>query len=88
MTNFDEERRYSVFIIPRQDRATIMEDPIQDTNCKEEQEFQVKIDVASKNKMYSTATNFGKSLATNDLVTQVDYKSNGGEESPAHKTGS
>ena len=65
-----------------------MEDPILDTNGNEEQEFQVKIDIGSKSKMYSTATNFGKSLATNDLATQVDYKSNTGEESPVQKSGS
>ena len=38
--------------------------------------------------MYKTANGFGTTLGSNDLVTQVDYKSNSGEESPVQKTGS
>ena len=88
--NFDEERRYSVFIIPRSDRAQIMENQIIDSQGNEEQEFQVKIDVGTKNKMYATASNFGRTLASNEmgLGTQVDYKSQTGAESPIQNTNS
>ena len=65
-----------------------MENPILDSQGNDEQEFQVKIDVGTKNKMYKTANGFGTTIGSNDLITQVDYKSNTGEESPVQKTGS
>ena len=67
-----------------------MENQIIDSHGNEEQEFQVKIDVGTKNKMYATASGFGRTLASNDmgLGTQVDYKSHTGEESPTQNTNS
>ena len=61
--NFDEERRYSVTIIPRATKPEIIEEGILESLGNSEQDFQVKIEVAGKPKMYATGQAFAKGLS-------------------------
>ena len=73
--NFDEERRYSVTIIPRVTKPEIIEDAVLDSLGNSEQDFQVKIEVSGKPKMYATGTAFAKSLCSSDGGTEIEYAS-------------
>ena len=74
--NFDEERRYSVTIIPRAIKPEIIEEGRLESLGNSEQDFQVKIEVAGKAKMYATGTAFAKGLSgSDDGGTAIEYAS-------------